>query len=94
MTEKVLQRKIRDYFIRHGNIVIKLTMLGKYGSAGWPDLLILQPEARILFIEVKSAKGRLTPLQARCHQRLRAFGFLVFIIRSMDDLCELEARGW
>ena len=94
MKERDLQRKIREHFIGQGCIVLKLTTLGRYGSGGWPDLLVLQPGGHALFIEVKQPKGALTALQKRRLDQLKAFGFKVFVMRSMEDLEELHWRGW
>lgn len=86
LREKDLQKKIREYFVHQGCLVVKLTMLGGYGSSGWPDLLILEPEAKAFFIEVKTLTGKLTPLQQKRHQQLRNLGFRVLVVRSLEDL--------
>ena len=37
----------------------------KYDGKGWPDLTLCHPDTRqVLFVEVKTARGRVTPEQA------------------------------
>jgi hypothetical protein len=58
-------------------------------KAGMPDLVIYgsMPTAYpyTTFFEVKSDKGRLSPEQAAMHAKLIKQGFLVFVVRSLED---------
>lgn len=61
--------------------------------AGWPDLSIYGPQngdgtPTAYFMEVKTGKGRLKPSQVSTNDRLKAIGFDVDVVRSIDD-----ARG-
>ena len=53
---------------------------------GWPDLIVL-PWANIgpLFFEVKAPGGYPTEAQNELHDRLRALGYRVGIVRSVDE---------
>ena len=51
---------------------------------GYPDLSLVV-KGRAVFIEVKSAKGRLSPDQVKCHEHLRAHGALVYVVRGVDE---------
>lgn len=58
-------------------IAIKLAMVGHYGTAGWPDWLVIGrgiTEPRYWFIELKTEKGKLTPLQTRRQEQLKYVG--------------------
>jgi len=61
---------------------------------GWPDRLLLT-YGRAVWIEFKSEKGRLAPLQAVIVKRLRNRGFITEIVRTKEHfmriLNELEA---
>jgi hypothetical protein len=50
--------------------------------AGIPDLFI---PAILLWLEVKTAKGRLSPAQRKIHQTLTAIGHRVAVVRSVDE---------
>jgi hypothetical protein len=60
---------------------------------GWPDVsgvrkVIVggQYIGQALFVETKTARGRLRPSQIACHAALRAAGAVVVVPRSLDDL--------
>lgn len=54
--------------------------------AGVPDLFlsIARQDKHGLYIEMKSAKGRLMPHQAELHARLREQGYEVMVCKSFD----------
>jgi hypothetical protein len=69
--------------------------------AGWPDIQILgtgslsgyMHEAPYAwFLEIKSAKGRVSDAQKDVHDRLRDIGFRVGVARSIDDARALCKR--
>lgn len=60
-----------------------LTGMGVY--PGFADLLVLS-EGRILFIEVKSRSGRLSPAQLAFRDLVIAQGFAWALVRSIDDV--------
>jgi hypothetical protein len=54
-------------------------------GAGFPDLILAQPRTgRLLFVELKSDKGRLSPSQGEVHAILRAAGADVRVWRPSD----------
>lgn len=58
----------------------------KNEAAGLPDLLIWLPNAKVLFVEVKSTIGRLSDVQEAFRARLEVFGHGVAVVRTVDDL--------
>ena len=66
--------------------------------AGDPDLRIWKPgfEGPLVgFLEVKSATGKLTPAQREEIALLKADGFPVAVVRSVDEaLAALREWGW
>lgn len=55
-------------------------------GVGTPDLVgILAPSGRMFALEVKSDDGRTRPEQKVCHERWRARGAFVAVVRSPDD---------
>ena len=51
---------------------------------GFSDLMILC-ERRVLFLELKSVKGRLSPAQKAFREAVKAQGFGWALVRSLDD---------
>lgn len=59
-------------------------LVGMGVHAGFADLLILC-EGRVLFLELKSPKGRLRPNQETFRDAVIAQGFGWALVRSLDD---------
>lgn len=60
----------------------------------WPDVSGVLPGGRALFIECKSARGKLRPGQAERIAALRAAGAVVLVPRSVEEVAEfLLASG-
>lgn len=59
-------------------------LVGMGVHPGFADLLVMS-EGRLLFLEVKSAKGRLRPQQDAFRETVLAQGFGWALVRSVDD---------
>ena len=97
--ESAIQSHIIQYMTMRNWFVMRLNsgmVENKYGGrirlapAGTPDLLLIK-DGKILFIEVKSAIGKITPLQEEFAEKLRSYGAEVILSRGIDDLQE---RGY
>lgn len=53
---------------------------------GFPDLLVILPGPRVLMIEVKAPGNYPDADQRALHDRLRALGCLVAVVRSCEDV--------
>ncbi len=53
---------------------------------GAPDLIAMFPGGRVVFIEVKTAKGRSSEHQVAFSGRCNALGQDYFVARSLDDV--------
>lgn len=60
--------------------------MGKWNRKGVPDITAVLDDGRMLLIEVKSAKGRVSPEQKAFHEKARIMGALVIVARSVDDV--------
>lgn len=61
------------------------------GRPGVPDRIVFLPGARLLFVEVKAADGRVSPVQSRLFAWLARLGFPVHVVRSTADVDALLA---
>ena len=59
-------------------------LVGMGVHAGFADLIVIC-EGRILFLELKSLKGRLSPAQETFRDAMQAQGFGWALVRSLDD---------
>jgi len=66
------------------NLLVAVKMKREGVKAGVPDVFvaIASDEFHGLFLEFKSAKGRVTPEQLHWHSMLRNAGYLVIVVRS------------
>jgi Holliday junction resolvase len=79
MTEQQVQSKKIKELEADGYYVLKLIKTNKNGI---PDLLALHPDRDILFLEVKTRKGRVSKLQEYRIKELREHGFKADIYRG------------
>jgi hypothetical protein len=59
-------------------------LVGMGVQAGFADLIVLC-DGRVLFLELKSLKGRLSPTQEAFRDAMLAQGFGWALVRSLDD---------
>jgi hypothetical protein len=84
--ERDLERRFKREVERRGAQAIKLTSPGRRGM---PDRLVIIPGGRVVFVELKAPGGRLTPLQRRRADDLRAQGFTVYCVNSLAAIAAL-----
>lgn len=80
MTEQQIQKKIIDKYESDGWFVLKLIKTNKNGI---PDLICLKSNEKPLFIEVKSEKGKVSPLQEYRLNELKEYGFNAIVMNAI-----------
>ena len=83
MREKNIEQKFVKAVKSAGGIAPKLTCPG---FDGMPDRLVLMPEGRIGFVEVKAPGKEPRPLQVRRHEMLRKLGFKVYVLDDPEQI--------
>lgn len=102
MSETELSREIRDALARRGFWCQRIGAGGYRGRAvgakpGTPDLLVIAPVYG--WLEIKTETGELSAKQREWHDRARAFGVRVDVVRSVEGALRtveswlLEAKG-
>lgn len=56
------------------------------GNRGVPDRIVLLPNGRVVFVELKAPGGRMAPLQKRWAKILRSLGHQVYRISSVEEV--------
>ena len=82
-SEKLLERKLTKWIKNLGGLCIKLLATH---FTGLPDRMILLPEGKIFFCEVKTTGKKPTAIQRRVHDTIRALGFRVHVVDCSEDL--------
>ena len=83
MREKQIERKLVTEVKKCGGIALKLV---SPSFDGMPDRLVLIPDGRIAFVELKAPSKKPRPLQLMRHRLLRELGFRVYVIDSIEEI--------
>ena len=83
MREKTIEQKLVQAVKAKGGIAPKVV---SPGFSGVPDRLILLPDGKCGFVEVKASGGKPRPLQESRIRLLRGLGFLVFILDDESQI--------
>ena len=83
MREKLIEQKLIRAVKAAGGIALKFV---SPGYDGMPDRLVLLPESRMAFVEVKAHGIKPRSLQAIRHGMLRRLGFLVYVLDSETQI--------
>ena len=83
MREKEIEKKLTLEAKKRGGLAVKFV---SPGFDGMPDRIVLMPEGKIAFVEVKAPNKSPRPLQMARHKLLRALGFLVFVLDDESQI--------
>lgn len=84
MREKEIEQSLRRAVLKRGGLCLKFISPGWSGA---PDRLVLLPEGRLGFVEVKAPGKKPRPLQAARMRILRGLGFYA---AALDDMNRIE----
>lgn len=83
MREKEIEKKLTLEVKKRGGLAVKFV---SQGFDGMPDRIVLIPEGKIAFVEVKAPGKHPRPLQMARHKLLRGLGFLVFVLDDESQI--------
>ena len=55
------------------------------GARGVPDRILILPDGKVWFVELKTERGQLMPVQVVQLERLRTWGQKVFVLKGMNE---------
>ena len=77
MNEKILEKKLREKVKQLGGYALKIWCVT---FAGFPDRIVLMPDAKVWFAEIKTTGKKPTKIQLHIHGMLQKLGFSVWVI--------------
>ena len=83
MREKTVEQRLVETVKESGGICPKFT---SPGFDGMPDRLVLLPEGRMAFVEVKAPGKKPRKLQTARHRLLRRLGFKVYVLDNPNSI--------
>ncbi len=83
MKEKHIEQKLVFETKKRGGICPKLV---SPGLAGMPDRLILLPDGKMGFVELKSPGKKPRPIQVARISQLRRLGFKFFVVDGVEQI--------
>ncbi len=87
--EQILTKRVKD----RGGLALKFVSPNLNGV---PDRIILLPEGKIAFAELKAPRQKMRSIQIKRKRQLEALGFLVYCIDGIEQiggvLDEIEQR--
>lgn len=83
MREKDIERILTEEVKRLGGRSYKWV---SPGNDGVPDRIVILPDTGVIFVELKSETGKLSPVQKVQIERLRNLGQWVEIVKGLDGL--------
>lgn len=93
MRENVIESEFVKAVKKAGGMAYKLT---SQTANGLPDRLVLFPNAKTIFVELKAPKKMLRPLQRKRRYQLMKLGFPVLCINELQQIqpCIYAILSW
>ena len=85
-TEKYIEQKLVEKVKKLGGQAYKFVSPGRRGV---PDRLVILPDGKIGFVEVKRQGGRLSKLQEKQLNFLKSLGCRTFVLWSIDEIDQI-----
>lgn len=82
-SEKLIEKTLNAEVAKLGGWSLKLPCTY---VAGLPDRMVLLPKGVIFFAELKTTGKKATSIQKLIHKKIKALGFDVYVIDSLESL--------
>ena len=80
--ESEIEKKMKEKILKKGGLFFKFV---SPGNDGVPDRIVITPKGRIIFVEMKEDKGRLSPIQKYQIERIRKCGCDCRVIKGRKE---------
>lgn len=82
MREKVIEKQLVKETKLRGGLCEKWNS----GTVGWPDRIVILPDGKFGFVEVKAPGEKPRPIQVHRHNQLRQLGYKVYVLDSLEQI--------
>ena len=86
LREKEIEKKLVTAVRKSGGLAPKFV---SPGFDGVPDRIVLLPEGRIAFVELKAPGKKMRTLQVRRKEQLERLGFQVYCVDGIEQITEI-----
>lgn len=83
MRENAIERQLAMAVKKMGGMAVKFV---SPGLDGVPDRIVLLPDKKMAFVELKAPGKKLRPLQQKRRRQLEALGFPVYVIDGAEQI--------
>lgn len=83
MRENVIERQLAMAVKKMGGMAVKFV---SPGLDGVPDRIVLLPERKMAFVELKAPGKKLRALQEKRKRQLETLGFPVYVIDGVEQI--------
>lgn len=83
MRERMIEQKLVTETRKRGGLALKFV---SPSYSGMPDRLVLLPDGKMAFVEVKAPGQKPRPLQVSRHAKLHGMGFRVYVLDAVEDI--------
>ncbi|WP_436802022.1 VRR-NUC domain-containing protein [Streptococcus dysgalactiae] len=83
MLEKTIEKELRQTVIEHGGLCLKFV---SPSMAGVPDRLVLMPNGKLGFVEVKQKGQQPRSLQQMRIKQLSKLGYPCFVLDEIEQI--------
>ena len=85
MREREIEEKLRLESQKRGGLAMKFV---SPGLVGVPDRIVILPQGRLGFVELKAPGEKPRNIQVRRMEQLRKLGFLVYVLDDKEKIGE------
>lgn len=82
MRERELEKQLIDEVKKRGGMCEKWVS----GTVGWPDRIVILPDGKVAFVEVKRPGEKPRAIQVHRHKQLRKLGMAVYVLDATDQI--------
>ncbi len=82
MREKVIEKQLVKETKLRGGLCEKWNS----GTVGWPDRIVILPDGKFGFVEVKASGEKPRPIQVHRHNQLRQLGYKVYVLDRPEQI--------
>lgn len=85
MLEREIEKRFGAMLRKQGCLFLKFV---SPGNIGVPDRIVICPDGRLYFVELKTEHGKVSEAQKKMIRELRMHGQAALVLRGMDECVE------